>query len=259
MACSNAKTGGTDGTCANVSSGTDPDNDCSPGVCDAGVCIGEQGDACLNPSDCLSTNCVDDFCCDTGCPGNCKACSNAKTGAADGTCTDVSTGTDPDNECTPGACNGSGLCKFEQGDFCAIPGDCLNTNCIDGFCCDTGCATSCMACSNAKTGGTDGTCADVTTGTDPDNDCSPGACAGAGVCKGEQGDVCVIPGDCLNNNCADGFCCDTACSSSCKACSNAKTGGTDGTCADVTYDTDPDNDCSGNECCQTGVCGGSAC
>ena len=43
---------------------------------------------------------------------------------------------------------------------------------------------ACQACSAAKTGGTSGTCADVTVGSDPDDEC-PGTdvCAGGFACQ----------------------------------------------------------------------------
>ena len=105
------------------------DGDCVNGTfCDmaTGRCRSTKppGAAC-DPSsagsDCQSGNCVDGFCCDTACKSLCTACSNAKTGAANGKCAPVKAGIDPDNECATeatstcgrdGTCDGSGACRL---------------------------------------------------------------------------------------------------------------------------------------------------
>lgn len=69
------------------------------------------GAACSSPAACASGICVDGVCCNTVCWGLCQACTMAKTGGANGTCGNIATGTDPDNECAGTAtCNGSGAC-----------------------------------------------------------------------------------------------------------------------------------------------------
>ncbi len=207
MACSNAKTGSVDGTCANISSSTDPDNECSPGACDGGVCKGEQGDPCNAPGDCLNNSCpaADSVCCNTQCNLGCTACTNAKTGLATGTCGNITQNTDPDNECNPGACNGSGACKGEQGDPCNSGGDCLNNICSDNVCCNAACGSLCFACTAAKTGGVDGTCAQVTVDTDPDLECAGGCCNAAACGTGNclNGEDCSVGGaaECAGTTC----------------------------------------------------------
>ncbi|UQA58468.1 hypothetical protein [Polyangium aurulentum] len=59
----------------------------------------ENGSACASVFDCASENCIDGVCCDTVCDGPCMACTIAKTGQPNGTCSPITAGTDPDNEC----------------------------------------------------------------------------------------------------------------------------------------------------------------
>jgi hypothetical protein len=93
---------------------------------------------------------------------------------------------DPDDEC-PGStlCSGGGTCTLKPtGAACAINLECISGHCVDGVCCATACAGLCVACSSAKTGAADGTCTDVTPGTDPDDEClDPQTCAGNFGCS----------------------------------------------------------------------------
>ncbi len=76
-----------------------------------------------------------------------------------------------------------------------------------------------------------------------------------------NGHSCAVGDDCLSGNCVDGFCCDTPCSSVCRACSAAKKGqGVDGVCGDIVADTDPDDECPNmpvSSCATTGACNGT--
>jgi len=261
QACSLAKTGSANGTCGNVTNATDPDNECA-GVttCNgAGACTKlAQGAACTLGTECLSTFCVDGFCCSAACGATCQACSLAKTGSANGTCGNVTNATDPDNECAGvTTCNGAGACtKLAQGAACTLGTECLSTFCVDGFCCSAACGATCQACSLAKTGAANGTCSNVTVNTDPDNECAT-ECNGAGACEAVAGTACTLASQCQSGFCVDGFCCNTACGATCQACSAAKTGGVNGTCANVTVGTDPDNECIAPtpNCAAGGVCG----
>lgn len=118
MACSNALTGKPNGQCEPVKLGT-PDANGTPAcsganVCDgAGACKKANGQACQVGSDCATGFCPehDKVCCDKACDGTCEACTKIKTGANDGVCALVTTGTDPDDECAdPKVCNG-GACQ----------------------------------------------------------------------------------------------------------------------------------------------------
>jgi len=69
---------------------------------------------------------------------------------------------------------------------------------------------------------------------------------------------------CDSNQCADGVCCNTACTGPCQACSSsAKGGGIDGVCDFVVDGIDPSSECPDvgvNECRADGVCdGGGQC
>jgi hypothetical protein len=254
------------GTCSNVANGQDDVGSCSgTQSCDgAGVCKGDQGAACggANPP-CLNNTCVDGFCCNTACSGTCQACSNAKTGGANGTCGNVTNATDPDSECAngvackTGTCNGAGACgnsplnttcgsspscaagvQVNQ-DLCDAAGGCVDnttTPCTPYICGATACKTSCAL---------DADCV----GT---HYCSNNVC----TLKIAQGGVCATNNQCGTGFCTDGFCCNSACGATCQACSNAKTGGTNGSCGNVTGGQDPDNECAAIAC-QTGACSGT--
>ncbi len=178
-ACTAAKkNSGADGTCGVIPVGNDPDAECAGAAACSGVStcsLFANGTACSINGECANGNCVDGFCCNTACSGTCQACSAAKKGSgANGACGNVATSTDPDLEC-PGAtsCNAVAVCAlFVDGAVCSINGECASGNCVDGVCCNTGCDGLCQACVGAKTSVSDGTCADVVIGTDPDNECS---------------------------------------------------------------------------------------
>jgi hypothetical protein len=79
-----------------------------------------------------------------------------------------------------------------------------------------------------------------------------------------QGAACTQQGECATDVCADGYCCNTACTGLCVACSAAKKGqGSNGLCGAVIDGTDPDDDCAlqpASTCGQDGQCdGASAC
>lgn len=70
-----------------------------------------NGSACATSAQCMSGSCVDGVCCNTACNGLCQACSAAKTGLVNGTCSLVTAFTDPDNECSGAqTCGPMGTC-----------------------------------------------------------------------------------------------------------------------------------------------------
>ncbi|MBI4705981.1 MAG: SBBP repeat-containing protein [Deltaproteobacteria bacterium] len=138
------------------------------GPCDAvEICDGAGGEC---PADALVPDgqpSAGDKCTPYQCDGEKPACPSACAG---------------DGDCAAGyACKG-GLCLKAGGQACGGAGECASGFCADGVCCDEACAGLCRACSAAKTGGKDGACAPVTAGTDPDAECAPAVCDGAGAC-----------------------------------------------------------------------------
>ena len=139
------------------------------------------------------------------------------------------TGRDPD---TGPGCVGVG-CACTTGNAAQV---CQGAPCVDGYCCDTLCDATCVACDIA---GSEGSCAPVPVGTDPDNECltdSAGTCGRTGECDGAG--ACAYYSD--TTPCNDGQSCSTG-----DACDGA------GMCRGVV----PDN-CgpgAGNECC-VGTC-----
>ena len=79
--------------------GTETDVDCG-GAAAACATRCAQGKTCSASSDCAAgLSCADGVCCNTACTGLCMACVNAKTGAATGTCSNITDNSDPDTEC----------------------------------------------------------------------------------------------------------------------------------------------------------------
>ncbi|MBM4394027.1 MAG: hypothetical protein FJ090_23110, partial [Deltaproteobacteria bacterium] len=79
----------------------------------------------------------------------------------------------------------------DVGAACTSLATCKSGFCVDGVCCESACDSTCLACSRAATGGSDGTCADVQANLDPRGDCADdgapacglnGLCDGAGAC-----------------------------------------------------------------------------
>jgi Concanavalin A-like lectin/glucanases superfamily len=78
-----------------------------------------------------------------------------------------------------------------------------------------------------------------------------------------NGTACSSGTQCMSGHCADGVCCNTACSGSCTACSAALTGMSDGTCANASDGTsDPRGACAmttATSCGTDGKCAAGAC
>lgn len=272
IACSHAKTGGTDGLCLYIPVGTDPDNECPgacgwAGTCDKGKALLGIGSDCGSGLECATGICVDGVCCDVPCAGTCQSClADVKGHGLDGQCGFISANTDPSNECPGTDCNGFGVCgpspgMLTNGLACTSAMDCLSGFCVDGVCCDTACTSACQACTNTKKGaGATGACGPIAATTDPDNECPLGSCNGSGACGGlisqGNGTACSVGTDCASGFCVDGVCCNSACSGTCMACTGWKKGsGVNGTCGPIANATDPDNECAANDCNGSGACG----
>jgi hypothetical protein len=147
------------------------------------------------------------------------------------------------------------------GQGCAVDGDCALRLCVDHVCCASACSDGCMACSRSKTGVSDGTCAPITAGADPDDDCEAdkpadcgydGTCDGHGGCRLYQQDTRCAPPSCSGSSYGPP-----------QFCSGH------GACAAATpvdcgpYDCSLDGcltTCAGDgECASTAYCGGGAC
>jgi hypothetical protein len=254
--CYSCAVSGSVGTCTLVPNGQQdgyPANACTgSNACDgAGTCRALGGQTCSLPSECLSGNCVDGYCCDTACTDTCKGCNVL---GSVGTCTNLpvwSPDNFPTDTCVGNfACDGSGHCEKQNGQTCTAGGECVSTNCVDGYCCDTACTGTCKSCAVA---GNLGTCTNLAAWVPdnyPANTCvAPSSCDGSGHCKKNNGQTCAAGGECVSTNCVDGYCCDTACGATCKACS---VGGSLGTCTNLPSgqaDNFPTNACVGNYAC----------
>ena len=281
MACINS-------ACLQYSTTCSVDDDCrSDFFCgSAGACSKRQAVAatCTAADQCVSNFCSDGVCCRSACTGVCESCVASTNGVADGTCSGIVAGTDPDNECFGDtACNGQAACDFkDRGKSCGDERECASGFCADGVCCDLACTGICQSCVASTNGVADGTCHGIIAGTDPNNECF-----GAVACNGKDasqaacdfsdlGKPCTDHHECDSDACADGVCCDSDCLGMCRSCLVSTNGVADGQCNAAKTGQDPHNPsvmcaskdvgaaCSGAwECvsgfCADGVCCSTAC
>ncbi len=147
------------------------------------------------------------------------------------------------------------------GTACGAQTECATKHCVDGVCCETACATACLACNGV---GTAGYCRWIASGA-PDPGSCDGAhsCNGVGGCIGALGQPCTSPAQCASPYCVDGVCCDSGCGGVCQACDVA---GHLGACSPIPAgepDDFPAASCAGaNACSGSGTClhpNGTAC
>lgn len=162
-----------------VKDGAETDVDC--GGTDQGCGRCADGKICLLAADCNSNLCKGDAGgggaggaggMASG-PGVCAPCATSADCGAGAYCTDM-------KACAP---------HGTQGDVCVAGDECASGFCVDGRCCDTACDGTCVACSNAKSGGKDGECTVFKQGDDLDMECvdsKPAAC-GPALDKGCSG------------------------------------------------------------------------
>jgi N-acetylneuraminic acid mutarotase len=177
----------------------------TPGVCQGGVCNGATPIACDPPDACHDAVCdpamgtcstpakVDGAACDDGnaCTQGdaCQAGVCQGTSAPDGTpCDDGNACTSPDT-CTAGVCQGTAPAACTSLDACHDPGTCDP---------DTGLCSNPVkpSCDPSLDGGSDGGAAIAASGLQ----------------------TCAADADCPTGHCADGVCCDTACTERCSSC-----------------------------------------
>jgi hypothetical protein len=188
----------------------------------AGICIASTG--CCATSDCPANAGGQTGTCDTAthtcnysCTGTMKSCTIAGTTiciAATACCNDtdctaactscdttthacvaVKNASDPNGRCA-GTCDASGMCKSKQGQTCnTVAAGCVSgTTCSpDGYCCNTACTGSCVACDIS---GMQGICTNIAKGAAPhgnrsgctsDGSSCGGSCDGAGACSYPSG------------------------------------------------------------------------
>ncbi len=179
--------------------------------------------ACTTSStDCT---CVDGYCCDSPCTGQCQACDVV---GKKGICTTISGeaphGTRPacsptllcapggvcaatcssDAACATTAWCSSGTCvpKKSNGAGCAAGNECTSGVCADGVCCDRACSGQCEACDAS---GSVGTCSNVTGAPHGARAACTGGygCSGTGACATS----CTTDAQCAaSNHCSGGAC-----------------------------------------------------
>lgn len=237
------------------------------------------GGACTLASQCDTGFCEDGVCCETAC----AACKKCDVAGSVGTCSTITSTEDTSGATCSGTswCNATGSCvtKTAKGGACTVTTgtslECATGFCVGdvvggaGVCCDTACTGGCQSCLGADTGGTTGTCANVTaggkrTGTKTTALCgaatatsscgNDGTCNGAGGCRKWVSTTVCVAASCASATsekktsycdgagacgataataCGAGYACvGTACKTSC---------GGDGDCASTHY-------CSGGTC-----------
>ena len=204
--------------------------------CGTGTCQPKRalGVACSSDDQCSSAHCVDGYCCDGDCDGQCEACNVANRL---GTCSAVSGA--PHGSRTACATDGStcaGSCDGTQRARCAYPG---SSSVCRAAHCSSGTATL-----EARCGG-DGSCGPLLTQScapfmcdqssaacngncAADTDCVTGYFCSAGVCtlKRASGITCTAANQCQSGLCVDDVCCNSSCGQQCEACDIASKRGT---------------------------------
>ncbi len=231
-------------TTENVATKCGADTTCKKWSCSAGKC-GEsdaaKGSACTEDGGVVcdgSGNCVAEHCADgvtnagetdVDCGGTCAPCANELHCADEGDCN-------------------SGYCQAAGGSGGSAGGGAGGTAGAGG------------SGGSAMTLGVCAPCGEHV-------DCQEGSWCDASVDAGtctklkDNGVACELGRECSTGFCpaSDKVCADTACSATCESALEKNTGVADGTCAPVTVDTDPDDECATNDStCSEAVCGGTA-
>jgi hypothetical protein len=202
------------------------------------------GGNCAANQDCVAAApyCVDGVCCTSSCDGSCVSCNQLNL---KGTCTNVAAdqGAPPARAACPteaqstcgrtGKCDGSGSCAYwPKGTVCAA-GSCdpaTNTEKGESQCNAGACVTpTAISCAPRKCDAAMRACA---AGCGGDPDCVGVPCVGGSCGKVGNGITCTADVQCVSGHCADGVCCDEACTGACEYCKFADPGF--GKCTPVT-------------------------
>jgi hypothetical protein len=243
------------GNACNVPCSTDagcpPGNWCDP---TSGQCQPKKanGQKCGADNQCQLAHCVDTYCCDGLCNGQCEACDVA---TVEGTCSQVNGAPHAGKTACTGTANCAGSCSGSR-TACTFPAvQCRAQTCASGTVTN---AANCSAgsCPGVTTTSCNGfTCngPGCTGSCDQTNDtgCLTGNfCNGGTQCLSTRpiGRACTANNQCTNNTCVDGYCCNGPCSGGCDVC-NA----TPGSCTPLAANSAGVG--CGNYLCQ----GGNAC
>ncbi|MGM0576891.1 MAG: putative metal-binding motif-containing protein [Myxococcota bacterium] len=252
------------GDCCAEASDCDPAEYGEPSTClDASKCQGQRRDPACVSNRCQQGEAAGD---DSGCAGQeADTCGSYPSvfcgGGEDQSAPACPSSCEGDADCDNGSHCDDGACvpDLGTGEPCGASAECAaGLTCVDGVCCGSTCAGDCRRCDLP---GSEGTCAFVEEGLDPDDDCGAVSCDGwyhgfeGGTCY-ERADVsagaatCDGAGACLG---ASALCptrgqgdaavtCDPQCQSPAEG---TCTGTTAGSCTNLT---------GGTITCGTGVC-----
>ncbi|MBI2390827.1 MAG: hypothetical protein HYV09_14650 [Deltaproteobacteria bacterium] len=245
-------------------------NQCQSGNCIDGVCC--------------NTSCTAS-CSACNLPGSLGSCSAVTSGSPVGARTcgayacvggSCATSCTADDACRSGHYCSAGACvpKKNVGATCTGSNQCGTGFCVDGFCCDRACLGQCEAC-DVKAGqcstefagpphGTRASCAPYLCqyGSCGTKCASDGECASGNFCQTStglcfptkvNGAACTGKNECKSGFCADGRCCNTACTG--KTCEACDVGGSEGSCVDVASGAPHGaRSCSPFSSCVSGAC-----
>ena len=187
-----------------------------------------NGQPCESADECNSGFCAQGVCCSSQCDGVCMSCA-VKTNI--GACVPVADGVAPDRGKTckkdpasscglDGNCDGAGACrKYPDGSICQ-DGVCEGSTVVGAKVCRAGACQDgpnvvCTPFScDARTKKCFTTCS-------RNADCDGRDCVGQSCGKKPLGAECGAPGDCDSGFCADGVCCNLACTGACATCNQA--------------------------------------